>query len=120
MFIAESSYPVEVLLKDASLPERRTIVAPDIAFYEVINAVWKHEVILKDLKDRKLHLELLFELASTNAIRFVNPDAQVVKKAYELACEKRCTFHDAIFVVLALHPGVELETFDEEQRTLLR
>ncbi|MGI0018842.1 MAG: type II toxin-antitoxin system VapC family toxin [Nitrososphaera sp.] len=120
MFVADSSYLVEGLLKDASLLEHEAIVAPDIALYEVINAVWKHEAILKDLKDGRPHLGLLFELASTNAIRFVKPDAQVTRKAYELACEKRCTFYDAIFAALARELGVSLETFDEDQRRLLR
>lgn len=98
--------------------EREAMVAPDIALYEVVNAVWKHEVVLKDMKDGRQYIELLLELASTNAIRFVKPDAQIARKAYELACKKRCTFYDAAFVALAQELGIELKTFDDEQRRI--
>lgn len=119
MIVADTSYLIEGLLKDASLLEHEVVITPDLALYEVNNAIWKHEVILKDIKDGKPYLDLMFELASTQALRFVRPDKMVAREAYRLACKKKCTFYDAIFVVLALELGLDLKTFDEAQRSLL-
>jgi predicted nucleic acid-binding protein len=118
--IADSSYLVEGLLKDASLLGREAIVAPDLALYEVINAVWKHEVMLKDIKDGKPYIDQLFELASTQALQFVRPDRKIVAEAYKLALKKKCTFYDAIFVALAQELKLNLKTFDDAQRNLMR
>lgn len=119
MIVADSSYLVDGLLKDASLLEQASIVAPDIALYEVINAIWKHAAVLKDVKDGTPYLQRMFELTSSRAIEFIKPNESMVTSAYKLALEKRCTFYDAIFVTVALALGVELKTFDEAQRRLL-
>lgn len=120
MIVADSSYLVEGLLKDASLLENEVIIAPDIALYEVVNAVWKHEVMLKDVRDGKEYLDLLSELTSAGTIQFVRPDNKIIKEAYRLAIGKKHTFYDSIFAALAKELGLELKTFDKAQRSLLR
>ncbi|AIC14469.1 type II toxin-antitoxin system VapC family toxin [Nitrososphaera viennensis] len=120
MIVADSSYLVEGLLKDVSLIENEgVVVSPDLALYEVVNAVWKHETVLKDIKDGRPYLDVLSKLVSARAVRFVKPDKKIIGQAYQLASKKRCTFYDAVFVVLALELGLELKTFDEAQRALL-
>lgn len=119
MIVADSSYLVEGLLKNASFLESEEIIAPDLAFYEVINSVWKHEVILKDIKDGKPYLKLLFELVTAQWVRFVRPDEKIVKDGYRLSLEKRRNFYDTIFVALALDLGLPLKTLDDVQRRLM-
>jgi predicted nucleic acid-binding protein len=50
MIVADTSYLVEGLLRDASLLQEDTL-SPELALYEVANTVWKHEFILRDLKN---------------------------------------------------------------------
>lgn len=46
MIVADSSYITEGLLRESSLLDDQVLCAPDYAFYEVINAIWKHQVLL--------------------------------------------------------------------------
>ncbi|MGH9877974.1 MAG: type II toxin-antitoxin system VapC family toxin [Nitrososphaera sp.] len=117
--VADSSYLVEGLLKDASLLEHDIIVAPELALYEVANSIWKHEAVLGDINDGRQYLDLLFQLVSTETVRFISPDERIAGEAYKLALTKKCTVYDAIFVALAIDLGLELKTFDEAQHSLL-
>jgi hypothetical protein len=45
---------VETLLEDMSLLTKGQIVAPDVAVYEVVNAIWKQEHLMKHLEEGKL------------------------------------------------------------------
>jgi predicted nucleic acid-binding protein len=119
MIVGDSSYIVHALLKDASLFERELIVTPDIALYEVMNAIWKHAAVLRDIKDGTPYIERMFELTSSRVLEFLRPSETMVTAAYKLSLEKKCTFYDAIFVTVALTLGIELKTFDEAQRRLV-
>lgn len=119
MIVADSSYLVEGLLKDASLLEREVMIAPDLALYEVINTVWKHEVILRDIKDGEPYLNLMFELVTAQAIQFVRPDEKIAMEAYRLTLNRKCTFYDAVFVALAIDLRLDLKTFDEVQLKMM-
>jgi predicted nucleic acid-binding protein len=52
------------LLRDASLLENETSIAPDLALYEVVNTLWKHQVMIRDLEDASVHIELFTDLTS--------------------------------------------------------
>jgi predicted nucleic acid-binding protein len=120
LIVADSSYLVEGLLKDASLLEReQVIVTPDLALYEVINAILKHESILKDVRDGQPYLDLIFILNSSQVIQFITVNKKIATRAYQLALEKKGTFYDAVFVALALELAVDLKTFDEAQLKML-
>lgn len=120
MIVADSSYLIEGLLKDSSLLEDEEIVTPELALYEVTNAIWKHETVLTDIKDGEAFLELFLELIEVQAIRLVRPDEKIIRKAYTLASDKNTTFYDTIFVVLALELGLDLKTFDKTQEQLTK
>ena len=47
MIVADSSYIVEGLLKNKKLLSDDQIVTPELVVYEVTNAIWKHENLLK-------------------------------------------------------------------------
>jgi predicted nucleic acid-binding protein len=120
MIVADSSYLVHGLLKDAALLENDdAIVSPDLALYDVINAIWKHEAVLKDIKGGSRHIAMLSELESSGRLRFVRPDRQVIDRTYQLALRKKCALYDAVFVALASDLGLELKTFDVVQKGLM-
>ncbi len=116
MIVADSSYIVEGILKDSSLLEDQEIITPELAFYEVANAIWKHEIILKDIKNGRPFLNIFIELIQTQTIRLIRPNKKIIKKAYTLASNKNITFYDTIFVALAQDLGLELKTFDKPQK----
>jgi predicted nucleic acid-binding protein len=120
MIVADSTYLVEGLLKDASLLENELIVAPDLALHEVANSIWKHEVLLKDVEDGQKYINILFELVASGAVQLVRSDEKIARRAYEIAVKKKSTFYDAIFAALAMELELELKTLDEKQRSLLR
>jgi predicted nucleic acid-binding protein len=123
MIVADSSYIVQALLLDKSLfyPGKNgdPILAPGFALYEVVNAIWKYQALLKKIKDATPYLDTLFELASARTIQFVILEEKTIRHAYDLAVtSKRTTFYDAAFVSLAIELGLELKTFDAEQERL--
>lgn len=119
MIVADSTYLVEGLLKDASLLENKLIITPDLAIYEVANSIWKHEVLLKDVKDGQAYIDAMFALVASGAVQLVRPNESMARQAYEIASKKRSTFYDAIFAAMAMELGLELKTLDEKQRKLL-
>lgn len=119
MIVADSSYIFEGMLRDEALLENEIIVSPELALYEVVNAVWKHEALIKDVTEGSKHIALLYNLVSSGMLRFVRPDRQVMEKAYRLSLQKKCALYDAVFVALALDLGLEPKTFDEVQKGLL-
>lgn len=120
MIVADSSYIVHGLINDESMLQNRPIVTPDLALYEIINAIWKHEVVLKDIKSSRRYLDFMFELVSSNALQFIRPDRKIVEEAYMLAVVKKCAFYDAIFIVLAKELKADLQTVDETQRRVFK
>jgi len=60
MNVADSSYLIEGLLREASLFEDEKFVARDVSLYEVANTLWKHEVILGDIRDSSERIHLFF------------------------------------------------------------
>ncbi|MBS7623346.1 type II toxin-antitoxin system VapC family toxin [Candidatus Bathyarchaeota archaeon] len=120
MIVADTSYLVEAILRDASLLENdETIITPDLTVYETINTLWKHEVLIGDLKDSSPYLELLLELISTEAVQLVRPDEKLLKNSYMLSAKHKTPIYDAVLVALALELGLKLKTFDRRQTNIL-
>jgi predicted nucleic acid-binding protein len=115
MIVADSSYITEALLKDSSLFDGHVICSPDFGLYEVLNSIWKHQVLLKKTKESGPVLEALFDLIAAERIRFIDLAEKTIRSAYELAVKTRTTFYDSAFVALAIELDVELKTFDERQ-----
>jgi len=117
--VADSSYIIEGILRDATLLERKTFVSPDLALYETVNALWKHETLLHDLKDSKERIELLSELILNNRIQLVRPDKKLLKETYALSVKHSRPIYDCVFIALALQLKMGLATFDSKQSALL-
>ena len=118
MPFADSSYIAEGILKNSSLFEGYVLCSPDYGLYEVLNAVWKHEVLLKKAKESGPILDMLFDLVDAERIRFVTLTEETRKKAYKLAVKAKTPIYDTGFIVLARELGVELKTLDAKQAKL--
>ena len=118
MIVTDSSYIIEGLLKNSSLLKDQQIITPDLAFYEVANAIWKHETLLKDIKNGKAFLNIFNELIQNKTIQLIRPDNNIIQNAYILATKKITTFYDTIYVALAQDLKLELKTYDKKQQQL--
>jgi predicted nucleic acid-binding protein len=118
--VADSSFIVEGLLKRKDLIEEDLLLTVDLAIYETANSIWKHQCLLKDLKDGLPYLSILQGLIDTGRIRVARPGMELMESAYSLAAKSRRPVYDTIFVALALELGSELATFDKRQIQLLR
>ncbi len=118
--VADSSYVVEGLLKDGSLFEGYVVCCPDYSLYEILNVVWKHEVLLKRLKDSQIIIDTFFDLISAENIQFMTLKEETIRSAYSLAVKMKMSIYDIVFVTLARELGVELKTFDKKQAIIFK
>jgi predicted nucleic acid-binding protein len=118
--VVDSSYLVEGLLKSRKLLEADLLITLDLALYEVANSIWKHEFLLKDVKDGTEYLSILQGLVETGAVRLLHASTDALKIAYSLATENKRSIYDAAFVSLALELDSELSTFDRSQKDLFK
>ena len=118
MRVADSSYIVEGLLKRKELLEEDFLITVDLALHEAISAIWKHQFLLKDLKDGLAYVSILYGLIESGRIRVIRPGAELMRKGYSLAAKSKRSVYDTIFVALALELALELGTFDERQAEL--
>ena len=120
MIVADSSYIIEGLLKDSSLLGDYEICSPDYGIYEVLNAIWKHQVVLRQIKDSEVYVATFFDLIAAGRIRFMALEEETIKDAFKLAVKTKSPFYDLVFVALARALGVELKTFDKKQAELFK
>jgi predicted nucleic acid-binding protein len=92
---------------------------PCITVAEVLNAVWKHVSLLKDLdaEDARRALQRLRRLSRVLEVHRVEEFAE---EALEYALEFNITFYDATYVALAVRLRQDLYTFDERLASRLR
>jgi predicted nucleic acid-binding protein len=119
MMVADSSYLVEAILRNASLLEGDTFIAPDLTLYEILNALWKHQILFADLPEPSQFVDLFFQFLASETIQLVRPDERLLKRAYALSVKYRSPIYDTIFISLALDLGLELKTFDDNQKRIL-
>ena len=116
MIVADSSYIVEGILADMSKLRAEQILAPSIAVYETVSAIWKHQVFLNRIKEGERFVAALSDLIRTNDIITLDPDEETRAASFDLAVRHRMHPHDAVFIAVALRNGLELETLDSGQR----
>jgi predicted nucleic acid-binding protein len=119
MKVADSSFLIEGLLRNADLLENETLIAPDLALYEVVNTLWKHEILTRDLKDAAVRIDLFADLIANQKVELLRPDRKLLIKAYALSVKHKIPTYDTVFVALALRLGLELKTFDTRQSMML-
>ena len=110
---------MELLLKKNELLSEDGIIAPDFMVYEVANALWRHEHLLKDLADGKPHISALWGLIDAGKIKLISPNERLSLMSYSIARRNGITVYDAIFICLAIDLDVALKTFDKIQARAL-
>jgi len=88
--------------------------------YEVANSIWKHEHLLKDLKDGKPYLSILFGLIEAGRITILSPNENLMQEAYSIAKRNGITVYDAMFISLAIKLGSTLKSYDKVQIRALK
>lgn len=120
MKVADSSYIVEGLLRRKELLEEDVLITVDLALYEAVNAVWKHQFLIRDLSDGVPYVRILYGLVESGRVRVIRPGGELMKHGYFLAAKNHRSIYDAIFIALALELALDLATFDKRQAKLLR
>ena len=120
MIVADSSFIVEGLLKNKELLANDQIVAPEIVAYEVTNAIWKHEHLLKDLENGKLYVSIFYGLVEAGKIKILTANEELMQKSYLIAKRQGITIYDAVFVSLAIKLGLALKSYDKIQIRALK
>ena len=116
MIIADSSFIVEGLIKRKDLfEESEDILTLDFAMYKVSNSIWKHEFLLKDLKNGRAYLSEFIQLIESESIRVIRLSPRLLQRSYALASKHKRTIYDIAFVSISLEMGVELKSFDLDQ-----
>ena len=87
------------------------IATVDIALAEALNAVWKHNVAIKDLSDQKA------EVAGSEILEFwenLNKISSnlIADKARRIAKTHKLTIYDSLYVAAAMKSETMLLTFD--------
>ena len=90
-------------------------MSPELVAYEVINAIWKHEYLLKDLKNGKPYISIFYGLIEAGKIKILTPNEELMQKSYLIAKRQRITIYDAVFVSLAIKLGLPLKSYDRAQ-----
>ena len=90
-------------------------MAPEIVAYEVSNAIWKHEHLLKDLINGKPYVSIFFGLVAAGKIKILTSNEELMQKSYLIAKRQGITIYDAVFVSLAIKLGLPLKSFDRVQ-----
>lgn len=118
--VADTSYIVEGILNNASLFDDQIIYTVNYGLYEILNVIWKHQVLLKRIKDSNPIVDALFDLISAGRIQFLTPRVQTMKSAHVFAVKTRTPIYDIVFIGLAKELEVELLTFDKKQAAIFK
>lgn len=102
---------MEALLQAARLLSNEQFFAPDMVVYEVANAIWKQERLLKNLENGKEYIAIFHGLIASGKIVVVPPNEDLIQQSYMLAKQNSITVYDAVFVALAVQLGTITENF---------
>jgi predicted nucleic acid-binding protein len=91
------------------------IVTPDIAVYEVVNAIWKQEKLLKKVDNGKQYIAIFHGLIDSGKITVLPPNESLMQSSFLLAKQNNIRIYDAVFIALALQLNLSLKTLDMAQ-----
>ena len=95
-------------------------MAPELVVYEVTNAIWKHEHLLKDLENGKPYVSIFYGLIEAGKIKILTPNEELMQESYSIAKRQEITIYDAVFVSLAIKLGLPLKSYDRVQIRALK
>ena len=95
-------------------------MAPELVEYEVTNAIWKHEHLLKDLKNGKPYISIFYGLMEAGIIKILSPNENIMQQSYSIAKRNKIAVYDAVFVSLAIKLDLALRSYDGVQILALK
>ncbi len=95
-------------------------MTPELAVYEVTNAIWKHEHLLKDIENGKPYLSIFYGLIEAGKIKILTPNEELMQESCSIAKRQSITVYDAAFVSLATKLGLTLKSYDKVQIRALK
>ena len=107
-FMQENHSDKAKSIKDAHLRGRFTITIPDIAIYEIGNALrYEPEFSPKEIS------RAVTELYELN-LDIIAPLPDIIGPTAEIACQSEITFYDAFYIALAKELNLQFVTADEK------
>ncbi|MCL4328610.1 MAG: type II toxin-antitoxin system VapC family toxin [Candidatus Thermoplasmatota archaeon] len=116
MKVADTSYVVGGLLRDQTIFESEDFLVPELALYEIVNVIWKHEMLIRDIRRGLDYIEALDELIDAGVITVITYGDKISRAAYGISLRRKIAVYDSIFIALALETSLDLVTLDKEQR----
>jgi len=119
LIVADSSYIVDALLGENVGFGTEGMIAPELAVYEVANAVLVRERILRLSGTGQKYLAALFQAIDASLLEIIHASASLVEEAHEIAVRNQAALYDCVFVALCLRSGLSLKTRDGAQLSIL-
>ncbi len=111
---------MEGILSNKENLSKDQIIAPQLAVYEVANAIWKQDCLLKKLEDGQIYLEHFYGLVDSGKIAVLYPNEDLMHESYMIAKGNNIAMYDSIFICLAIKLGLDLKTLDQRQAEIFR
>lgn len=119
MIVADSSFIIEgIITNKENLKDQ--IITPQLAVYEVANAIWKQDCLLKKFPDGQVYLELFYGLIDSGKITLLYPNPNLMQESYQIAKTNSIAIYDSIFICLAIRLGLNLKTLDQKQDDIFK
>ena len=119
MIVADSSYIVDALFGGEGGFGGEPAIVPELAVYEVVNAILVRERVLGTLEHGLDYVRAFFGILDASVLEVVGTTGDLMSEAYEIASRHGEAVYDCIFVVLAVRTGSPLLTHDRRQAKVL-
>ncbi|HKW04746.1 MAG TPA: type II toxin-antitoxin system VapC family toxin, partial [Nitrososphaerales archaeon] len=73
-----------------------------------------------DLKGGLNYISLLLKMVYSGLIVLIRPDANLMRRAYDIAGKKRIPIYDASFLALARETGLNLKSLDQKTTKIFK
>jgi len=128
MIILDASFLVKLVLEEECSSEAENVLKSlieageristiDIALSEVLNALWKHYILIKDIDKGMLKGAVKDLLDLWEKIGKIHT-GELATKALNLAMKHRVTVYDSLYIAAALKYRAGLATYDSKQREI--
>jgi len=115
LIVADSSYIVDALLSGQKDFGKEPTIVPELAVYEVVNAILVRERVLRNLDHGLAYVKAFFEILDSSLLEVVGTSGDLMSEAYEIGSRQGEAIYDCVFVALALRTGSQLLTRDRRQ-----
>ena len=119
MIVADSSFVVDALLSNEAGFGREPTIVPELAVYEVVNAIYVRERVVGRQDHGIAYLRAFFEILDSSLLEVVGATGDLMSEAYEIGTRHGAAIYECVFVALALRTGSQLLTKDRRQLAIL-